>query len=142
MSTRRTTRRSFIGATGVALSAPLSGLGVAVAGAASASGAAPDDISTLRSLMHEEATRLNARPEGFGSGPDIAVEPGGRSATATLQCIVDETTAIGPDCPMVAMAREQGGGTVTRTQHGAIEYSFVKQAGAWTIERATFRPDS
>lgn len=42
---------------------------------------------------------------------------------------------------LVAMARQQGGGTITRSEQGAIEYAFMKQSGVWRMARAAVRPD-
>ena len=38
---------------------------------------------------------------------------------------------IGPDCPLVAMAREQGGGVVRHTERGTLENAYVKREGVW-----------
>jgi hypothetical protein len=62
-------------------------------------------------------------PDGFGADR-IDVAPDG-TATASLRCIVETDVPIGPYCPLVAMAREQGGGVVR----------------LWTLHTAGFRPD-
>ena len=77
----RTSRRRFIGATGIALSAPLAGLGAEVVDAATGTRPSPDDLDAIRALMHEHATQLNARPDGFGSPERIDIAANGRSAT-------------------------------------------------------------
>jgi hypothetical protein len=37
------------------------------------------------------------------------------------------------------MAREQGGGVIKRTESGVFENSYVKENGAWKIERSVYR---
>jgi hypothetical protein len=132
-------RRRFIGATSLALSAPLAGLGASVAGAAATSDPLPDHVGEIRALMHGHAKRLSASPDGFGSLDRIDVGADGRTATATLHCLVEAETAIGPDCPIVDMARQQGGGVVRHIEHGVFDAVLSKRDGAWTIERISFR---
>ena len=67
---------------------------------------------------------------------------GGQTATSGLRCVVQIETAIGPDCPLLEMARQQGGGVVTRSEVGVFENAYVKRDGVWKIERATFRPST
>jgi hypothetical protein len=138
VSAARTSRRRFIGATGIALSAPLAGLGAEVVGAATGTGPSPDDIDAIRALMHEHAAQLNARPDGFGSSERIDVAADGRSATAALPCVMETETAIGPECPLVDMARQQGGGVVRRTERGILECACVKRDEVWTMQQAGY----
>ena len=140
MTTPSASRRRFIRATGVALSVPLAGLGAAVANAMPME-AGPDDSAAIHALMRAHARSVEASDD-FGANERITIAPDGRTATAALRCTVRMETAIGPDCPLVDMARQQGGGVVTRSEQGALEYEFTKRDGVWTLERAAFRPDS
>jgi hypothetical protein len=128
-----TSRRQFIGATSAALSAPLAGIGAAVVHA-------QDDVVAIRALLHEHAQRLGARPDAFGSQERIEIGADGRTGRAALPCVMDVQTVIGPDCPLVDMARQQGGGVERRIERGVLEASCVKRDGAWTLEDAAFRP--
>ena len=132
----RTSR--FIGAAGIALSAPLAGLGAEVVEAATGTRPSPDDVDAVRALMHEHATQLNARPDGFGSTERIDIAADGRSATAALPCVMETETAIGPECPLVDMARQQGGGVLKRIESVVVEGTCVKRAGVWKIQRASY----
>ena len=60
-------------------------------------------------------------------------------ATGLLYCTVDAETVIGPDCLLLEMARQQGGG-VGRTERGVFENVYVKREGTWKIQRSTYRP--
>jgi hypothetical protein len=131
----RSSRRAFIGTAGAALSAPLGGLGASAR-------RAPDGVDAIRTLLHEHATRLGATPDAFGAHERIDLAADGRTATATLTCIAATEDVIGPDCPLVEMARQQGGGVLRRTDRGSLEFSLTKRNGRWTIEHAMFRPMS
>jgi hypothetical protein len=128
-----TSRRRFIGATSAALSAPLAGIGAAVVHA-------QDDAGTIRSLLHEHAQCLGARPDDFGARERIEIAADGRTGRAALPCVMEVETVIGPDCPLVDMARQQGGGVDRRTERGVLEASCLKRDGAWTLEGVAFRP--
>jgi hypothetical protein len=154
------TRRSFIRKTGAALSMPL-----AAAAAAVPVSAAPDDPAASRIAMLEDleairvlnqafARQVNAGDAGslgidssirsisaqeFGTRDVIEILPDGLAAKSLLHCIVEIETAIGPSCPLVEMAREQGGGVVKRSETGVFENTCVKRDGIWTIERAAYR---
>jgi hypothetical protein len=69
----------------------------------------------------------------------IELAPDGQAATARLHRVVDAVHEIGPSCPLVEMAREQGGGVVARTERGFFETAYVRRAGAWKIQHATFQ---
>lgn len=69
----------------------------------------------------------------------IDIAPDRETATAFLHCMVHAETPIGPGCPLVGMARQQGGGVVRRTERGVFENVYVRRDGAWTIERAAYR---
>jgi hypothetical protein len=160
MSGQRTTRRSFIGVAGAALSAPL-----AAAGPALATAARPvDDLGAIRALAQAYARHVNAgdveqpralfadaaaaaadlgirrvTSDAFGEHDTITVAADGQSATVVLHCTVDLENAIGPECPLLDMARQQGGGVLRRTERGVFEHTCVKQDGVWKILRAGYR---
>jgi hypothetical protein len=50
---------------------------------------------------------------------------------------VDIETLIGPSCPLVEMARQQGGGVVRRSNFESV---YVKRDGVWKIRRSSYRP--
>jgi MoaF N-terminal domain len=155
------TRRSFIRKTGAALSMPL-----AAAAATGSVSAAPDDpaasriarledLEAIRALSQAFARQVNAGDAGslgidasirnisaheFGARDVIEILPDGLSAKSLMHCIVEIETAISPSCPLVEMAREQGGGVVKRSETGVFENTYDKRDGIWTIERATYRP--
>jgi hypothetical protein len=52
---------------------------------------------------------------------------------------VQSETAIGPDCPLVEMARQHGGGVVRRTERGVFENAYVRRGGIWKILRSVYR---
>jgi hypothetical protein len=76
---------------------------------------------------------------GFGEGDAIEIAQDGQTATARLAAVVTLERDIGPDCPVVRMARAQGGGVVTLTQPGVFENVYVRRDGAWKFLRSTFR---
>ena len=130
-----TSRRHFIAATGAVLSAPLTHAGAAVMHAQG------DDASAIRALLHERATQIGATPAGFGSVERIDIGSDGRTATATLPCLVETETPIGPDCPLVDMARQQDGGVTRQTRQGTLSATCVTRDGTWTLAHAAFEPE-
>lgn len=123
-----------------------------------------EDLDAIRALNQEYARHVNAgachelaalfadprnapgdsdlrriAPDGFGEQDVIAVAFDRRTASALLHCTVHLETAIGPDCPLVEMARQQGGGVVRRTERGAFENVYVRRDGVWKLERSTYR---
>ena len=72
-------------------------------------------------------------------GDAIHLADDGRTATARLHRIASIETAIADDGPLVAMARQQGGGVVRRSQAGVLEVDYVRHEGVWKIARAAFR---
>jgi hypothetical protein len=154
------TRRSFIRKTGVALSVPLAAAAV-VPVRADASGdslaeriARLEDVNAIRALNDAFARQVNdgdAEALGiepgirnvttgdFGERDAIEVAPDRQTATSLMHCTVQIETAIGPSCPLVEMAREQGGGVVRRTEAGVFENVYVRRDGMWTIQRSTYR---
>ena len=75
----------------------------------------------------------------FGAHDTITVAADGQSATAVLHCTVEAERATGPECPLLDMARQQGGGVLRRTERGVFEHACVKQGGVWKILRADYR---
>jgi len=76
---------------------------------------------------------------GFGEHDVIDIDPGGQFATGLLHCSVRIETTIGPNCPLVEMARAQGGGVLTGTETGVFEQRYVRQDGGWRIQRSVYR---
>ena len=74
-----------------------------------------------------------------GEDDAIEVAADGQSATARLARIVETEDTIGPSCPLVEMAREQGGGVVRRSERVLFDNAYVKHDGAWKIQRAVFK---
>lgn len=126
--------------------------------------AALEDERAIRELHHAYVAHLNAgardaaeplfpglagtapdeRLRGVSAGPPerrdvVEIAADGRAAVARVHCIAQIETPIEPDCPLVRMAREQGGGVSRRSESGVLEYACVKRNGAWKILRATWR---
>jgi len=155
------TRRSFIRKTGAALSAPLAAAAVVVPAGGGGPGdslaerlARLEDVDAIRVLNQAFARQVSAgEAEMLGIDPSIggvmASEFGERdvieilsdrqTATGVMYCTVQIETPIGPSCPLVEMAREQGGGVVRRTEAGVFENLYVRRDGMWTIQRSTYR---
>lgn len=77
---------------------------------------------------------------GFGEPDVIEIAADRETASARLPCTVHAERAIAPSCPLVEMAREQGGGVVRRTEQGVFEHLYVRHGGIWKIRRSTYRP--
>ena len=73
--------------------------------------------------------------DGFGEDDIVEIAEDRQTATARLRCMLHTETAIGPSCPLVDMARQQGGGVVTRAEPGVFEGVYVKREGIWKILR-------
>jgi len=156
------TRRSFIRKTGVALSAPLAAAAAVVPVPAGASVdpvaqqlARLEDVNAIRALNQAFARQVNAgdaealgidpsvrdvSADDFGERDVIEVAPDRQTATSRMHCTVHIETLIGPSCPLVEMAREQGGGIVRRSESGVFEHVYLRRDGAWSIEHSTYRP--
>ncbi|HEX6998617.1 MAG TPA: hypothetical protein VF322_10760 [Gammaproteobacteria bacterium] len=99
----------------------------------------------LAALFAEpRAARLEQAIRSFvpdpSAGDDVVeIAGGGARAEARLPCIAEIEAPIEPVCPLVEMARAQGGGVVRRSQRGVIEAAYVKRDGRWKIERLVFR---
>lgn len=78
--------------------------------------------------------------DGFGEHDVIDMAADRQTATAVLHCTVRTEAAIGPSCPLVDMARQQGGGVISRAEPGVLENVYVKREGIWKIQRSTHRP--
>jgi hypothetical protein len=154
-------RRAFIRTTGAALSVPL-----AAAAATVPIGAAGGDAPSARLAMLEDLEAIRALNQAFarlvseGEAGDIGIDSSIRSvvahefgerdlitiaadrqtATGVMHCTVQIATPIGPTCPLVEMAREQGGGVVIRTEIGVFENEYSRRGEDWTIQRSTYRP--
>ena len=155
------TRRSFIRKTGVALSAPLAAAAAIVPARVEASSdplveqlARLEDVNAIRALNRAFARQVNAgeagtlgidpsicdvRADDFGERDAIEVAADRQRATSRMHCTVQIETPIGPSCPLVEMAREQGGGVVRRSETGVFDLSYVMRDEQWVIERATYR---
>ena len=155
------TRRSFIRKTGAALSVPLAAAGAVVPLQATveedpiaARLARLEDANAIRVLNQSFAQQVNAGAAhslgidsgianiiaaDFGERDTIEVALDRQTATAVMHCTVTIETAIGPSCPLVEMAREQGGGVVRRSESGVFENAYVRRDDAWSIERSTYR---
>ena len=70
----------------------------------------------------------------------IELAPDGQTAKARLNRVIEAEDAIGPSCPLVEMAREQGGGVVRHSERVRFENTYAKRDGAWKIQRAAWRP--
>ena len=153
------TRRSFIQATGAALSVPLAAAAatlpastVANVDPLAARLAMLEDVNAIRALNQVWARHVNTgedqtidptirsvAADGFGEQDVIEIAPDRQTATALMHCTVEIETVIGPSCPLVEMAREQGGGVLRRTEAGVFENAYVRRDGIWKIRRATYR---
>jgi hypothetical protein len=143
------TRRSFIRKTGVALSVPLAAVGATLPATLSADEdslearlARLEDIEAIRALNQAFAREAHLIATDFGQRDVVELAPDGQAATALIHGTVESETAIGPDCPLLDMARQQGGGVVTRSETGVFENACVKRDGVWTIERTAYRRDA
>ena len=164
MTRKPSTRRLFIRTTGAALSLPLVAVAATVPAAAADEGdplaarlARLEDVDAIRALNQAFARQVSAgqadeigidssirivAAHEFGERDVIELLPDHQTATCMMHCTVQIETVIGPSCPLVEMAREQGGGVVTRSETGVFENAYVKRDGVWTILRATYRCDA
>lgn len=77
----------------------------------------------------------------FGEADALELAPDRQTATARLHGTVTLEAAIGPDCPLVRMARGQGGGVVTRTARGHFENVYVRRGDRWRFARSVFHAE-
>lgn len=168
-TSERSTRRRFFGHAGAALSVPLGataafGAQSSTANDSSARLAALEAANAIRTLQqtyarlvnagaHDEAALLFVEPaaaprdEGvrrlaadwFAANDRVVVAPGGKTATARLDCTVEIERPIDERYTLVDMARQQGEGTLRAIEHRALEGSYVKRGGAWKIASLVLR---
>jgi hypothetical protein len=123
-----------------------------------------EDLNAIRALNQQFARHMNAgaieavgalfadprdaqldaelrgiAPESFGADEVIDIAADRQTATAVLRCAVHLETEIGPSCPLVEMAKQQGGGVVRRTERGVFEQVYVRGDGLWKILRSSYR---
>ncbi len=100
---------------------------------------------------HDEAAALFAEPahaddrairalaaDPLGGEDSIEIAADGATATGRVHCTAVIETPIEPLTPLVAMAREQGGGVLRRFERGVLDGTYVKRDGGWKIERLAF----
>ena len=75
--------------------------------------------------------------DGFGEQDVIEIAPDRETATARLHVTVHSETVIGPDCPLLKMARQQGGGVINRAEPVVLEGTYVRREGVWKILHVT-----
>jgi hypothetical protein len=139
------TRRSFFGAAGAAVAAPLAASGAFAADAGSDSTArlaALEDENSIRALL----PALLADPRRMtldASVRSLAADAGGAIAFAAdgtafvhIDCAVEIAAPIESCGTLVEMARLQGDGLVVRTERRMLVSAFVKRDGVWKFESA------
>jgi hypothetical protein len=135
----RSTRRGFIQAAGAALPFAAAGVPIHATARSEAQDARLEDVDAIRALNQEFAKARGLEPVDFGEQDVIEVAADRQSATALLHCTVNIDQPIGPDAPLVEMAREQGGGVVRRSERGVFEHEYARRDGTWTIRRSVYR---
>ena len=145
-TTSSSTRRSFLQTAGSALSVPLAAAAASVPVRAAGDGDSPnarlarlEDLEAIRALNLEFARSRALAPADFEERDAIDIAADRGAATALLHCVVDVEDPIGPDCPLVDMARQQGGGVVRRTERGVFENAYVRRDGIWKFQRSAYR---
>jgi hypothetical protein len=164
------TRRSFIWTAGAAVSAPLAAAAAPPSPVGTGDDPATrlamlEEAQAIRALnrlfarhieagasaeaaalfVDPSAASIGARvvgiaPDGFEEHDAIEVFPDRAAATARVHCTVETAEPIEPSCPLVEMAREQGGGVIRNTARVVFEKSYVKRGGVWKIARSAYRP--
>jgi len=66
----------------------------------------------------------------------IDIAPDRQTAMARLHFTAQLETVLGPSCPLVEMAKQQGGGVVQRTERAVFENAYVRRDGVWRIQRS------
>jgi hypothetical protein len=104
-------------------------------------GGALGDVASLFADPSQAPVESDIRgiaADDFGARDVIDLAPDRQTATGLLHCTVSLEHEIGPRCPLVEMAREQGGGVLRRTEHVVFERVYVRREGIWKIQRSTF----
>ena len=138
----RKTRRSFIAVAGAAISAPVA------AAAASSSWLPPsggrtdarqdrlaelEDLQAIRALNQAHcSTTPGIAPHDFGEHDQIEIAPDRKTATARFSVTLHTETELEP-CPLVEMARLQGGGVIARADHVVLEGVYTRGDDGWKI---------
>ena len=124
-----------------------------------------EDVEAIRALNRSLAQHVNARepaaiaalyiepaaaaavrslaglvPDTLEAAEAVELAADRQTATATIRCIVSTETAIGPDCTLVQMARQQGEGVRRQTETRVFEHDYVKRDGSWRLLRTLQRP--
>jgi len=117
-----------------------------------------EDVNAIRALNQEFARHVNNRSagqravlaadpsgavmdpdvvaislDGFGQEGVIEIAPDRQTATARVHVTVHTETVIGPDCPLLEMARQQGGGVINGAEPVVLEAAYVRREGVWKI---------
>jgi hypothetical protein len=98
-----------------------------------------EDLNAIRALNQAFAKHLNALPDSFGEHDVIDIASDRQTATALLHCTVQIETESGPSCPLVEMAKQQGGGVLRRREAGVFEHAYVRRDGIWKMQRSSYR---
>jgi len=140
----RSSRRAFI-QTAVPLAAAAAVVPLRADGPARTSESADarlaqlEDLRAIRECNLEFARSRHLEPASFGEHDLVEIAPDRSSATALLHCVVNVEEPIGPDCPLLDMARQQGGGVVRRAERGVFEHVYLRRNGVWSIQESTYR---
>ena len=139
------TRRSFFGAAGAAVAAPLAASAAFAADGSSdlaARLAALEDQNAIRAMLpalladpKRLALGTSVRSIATDGGDEITVAADG-AALARIECKVETATPIESCGTLVEMARLQGDGLVVRSECRVLVGVFVKRDGVWKFESA------
>ena len=88
------------------------------------------------SAVQIDRSIVSVAADGFEERDVIEIDGDRATAAALVYCTVDLEEVIGPSCPLVEMAREQGGGIVRRKERVIFEHVYVKHGGVWKIQRS------
>jgi hypothetical protein len=69
-----------------------------------------------------------------GEQDTIAITSDRDTASAAIHCTIHTETAIGPDCTLVDMARQQGEGYLRASAPRVLAARFVRRHGVWRID--------
>jgi hypothetical protein len=104
---------------------------------------ARDEAAVARLFANPRAVQLDASicalAADFPGEGNIEIATNREAATARVPCTVRVAAPIeAPGCTLVDMARLQGEGVVRRTERRTLTQLFVREAGAWKLERVTY----